>query len=129
MISLYNSITGIVGRKILNNQVSQLCLTNQGIEYIFEASRSTLMVLPEMGQEARVFVYTIHREDAFYLCGFASEAERAMFLELIKVEGIGPKQALKILGAITHASLENLLEAGDLAGLENLPGVGKKTAQ
>ena len=129
MIALFNSISGIVSRKLINPQNTQFCLETAGIEWIFDASRTTVQTIPEIGRETRVFTYLIHREDAFYFCGFATDAERAMFLDLIKVDGIGPKQALKILGSILHDRLEKLLEAGDLDGLENLPGVGKKTAQ
>jgi Holliday junction DNA helicase RuvA len=50
-------------------------------------------------------------------------------LELLKVEGIGPKGALKIVGGIGQEELENALEAEDLTRLEAVPGLGKKTAQ
>lgn len=129
MISYFNSVSGVLTRKFAGAQGSQLCLDNNGVEYIFETSRASLQALPEAGREARVYAYLVHREDSLYLCGFASEAERAMFVELIGVDGIGPKQALKTLGAVGHASLERLLESGDVDGLERLPGIGKKTAQ
>jgi Holliday junction DNA helicase RuvA len=63
------------------------------------------------------------------LYGFSDETRRNTFLELLKVEGIGPKGALKILGGIRQEDLERALEAGDLARLEAVPGLGKKTAQ
>jgi Holliday junction DNA helicase RuvA len=63
------------------------------------------------------------------LFGFASEKRRATFLELLKVEGIGPKGAVKIMGGISQDDLERALENGDIARLEAVPGLGKKTAQ
>ncbi|MDR2159219.1 MAG: Holliday junction branch migration protein RuvA, partial [Treponema sp.] len=45
------------------------------------------------------------------------------------MEGIGPRAAVKILGGIGQEDLERALEAGDLARLEAVPGLGKKTAQ
>jgi Holliday junction DNA helicase RuvA len=63
------------------------------------------------------------------LYGFASEERRSTFLELLKDEGIGPKGALKILGGIDQDELEKALETEDLARLEAVPGLGKKTAQ
>jgi Holliday junction DNA helicase RuvA len=63
------------------------------------------------------------------LYGFSSEKRRAAFLELLKVEGIGPKGALKIMGGISLEDLEAALEAEDLNRLEKIPGLGKKTAQ
>jgi Holliday junction DNA helicase RuvA len=63
------------------------------------------------------------------LYGFADAGRRATFLELLKVEGIGPKGALKILGSISQEELERALEAEDLGRLEAVPGLGTKTAQ
>jgi Holliday junction DNA helicase RuvA len=63
------------------------------------------------------------------LFGFCNERRRNTFLELIKVEGIGPKGALKIMSGISQDDLERALENGDLARLEAVPGLGKKTAQ
>jgi Holliday junction DNA helicase RuvA len=63
------------------------------------------------------------------LFGFFDENRRSTFLELMKVEGIGPRQALKIMGGIGQEELERALETEDLARLEAVPGLGKKTAQ
>ena len=63
------------------------------------------------------------------LFGFASAEDRALFLELLKVEGVGPKAALKILSSVSTAEMVKVLDSGDVAVLEKLPGVGKKTAQ
>jgi holliday junction DNA helicase RuvA len=79
--------------------------------------------------ECRVFTWLYHREDQMRLYGFASLRRRAAFLELLKVEGIGPKGAIKILSGISQEDLEKALENGDIARLEAVPGLGKKTAQ
>ena len=63
------------------------------------------------------------------LYGFTEERRRSAFLELLKVEGIGPKGAIKILGGISQDDLERALEAGDITRLEAIPGLCKKTAQ
>jgi Holliday junction DNA helicase RuvA len=82
-----------------------------------------------LGEEARVFTWLYHKEDQMKLFGFADPSRRSTFLELLKVEGIGPKGALKILGGIGQDDLERALETEDLARLEAVPGLGKKTAQ
>jgi Holliday junction DNA helicase RuvA len=79
--------------------------------------------------ECRVFTWLYHHDDQMRLFGFASERRRAAFLELLKVEGIGPKAALKILSGISLDELEKALENGDVTRLEAVPGLGKKTAQ
>ncbi|HKL84985.1 MAG TPA: Holliday junction branch migration protein RuvA, partial [Treponemataceae bacterium] len=61
--------------------------------------------------------------------GFFSLAERNLFLDLMKVDGIGPKQGLKILSSIPFMELELALDAEDISRLESAPGIGKKTAQ
>jgi holliday junction DNA helicase RuvA len=52
-----------------------------------------------------------------------------VFKELMKVEGIGPKQAMRILSGIKSDALGAALEAEDLAALQKIPGVGPKLAQ
>ena len=85
--------------------------------------------LAALGQEERVFTWLYHREDQMRLFGFSSEDRRVTFLELLKVDGIGPKAALKIMGGIGQEELEQALDTEDLARLEAVPGLGKKTAQ
>jgi len=122
---MFNSIRGIITEK-LSDSVYILC---GGIEWDISAPATDIARLPAAGEEGRIFTWLYHREDQVKLYGFAGEERRATFLELLKVEGIGPKGALKILGGIGQEELENALEAGDLARLEAVPGLGKKTAQ
>ena len=76
------------------------------------------------------FGFTPHvREDQLNLFGFLSPAEKQLFLSLIKVNGIGPKVAIKILGAAPTASIIAMIDQGDVKGLTGLPKVGKKTAE
>ena len=62
------------------------------------------------------------------LYGFASESDRELFLNLLKVDGIGPKGAVKIMSNISATDLASVLESGDVDRLQKVPGVGKKTA-
>jgi len=122
---MFNSIRGKITGK-LEGSVYLLC---GGIEWEISAPGNDIAVLPPAGEECRLFTWLYHREDQMKLFGFAGEERRNAFLELIKVEGIGPKGALKILGGIEQEELENALENEDLARLEAVPGLGKKTAQ
>jgi Holliday junction DNA helicase RuvA len=63
------------------------------------------------------------------LFGFADEEERRVFLDLLKVGGIGPRQALRILSGVSAAGLVTIIESGDVDSLAALPGLGKKTSQ
>lgn len=83
----------------------------------------------EQGQEISVWVYTQVREDAIQLFGFPTMREKRMFLELIKVNGVGPKSAMQIVSASGVDQILDLIESGNAKGLAQLPKVGKKTAE
>ena len=122
---MFNSLSGKITGK-LSDSVYLLC---GGIEWDISVPGSDITRLPPVGEEGRIFTWLYHREDQMKLYGFAGEERRATFLELLKVEGIGPKGALRILGGIGQEELENALETEDIARLEAVPGLGKKTAQ
>ena len=69
------------------------------------------------------------REDAQLLYGFVDERDRALFRQLIKVSGVGPKLALTILSGMDSANFARCVQRDDVAALVALPGVGKKTAE
>jgi len=122
---MFNSIRGLVGGK---NDEAVFLLTG-GVEWEIAMPATDMGQLPDTGEDCRVFTWLYHREDTMRLFGFSDETRRNTFLELLKVEGIGPKGALKIMGGIGQGELESALESGDLARLEAVPGLGKKTAQ
>lgn len=68
------------------------------------------------------------REDRLILFGFSSREERALFMKLISISGVGGKLALAILSHLNVAELAAAVAVGDIKRLEAIPGVGKKTA-
>lgn len=76
-----------------------------------------------------LFIYTAVREDAITLFGFQTVSEKQLFLTLIKVNGVGPKLAMNILGGAPVDRILQMIEAEDVKGLTLLPKVGKKTAE
>jgi Holliday junction DNA helicase RuvA len=122
---MFNSLKGIIGEKMRD----MVFLWTGGVEWELLMPVRDIDELPAAGGEARVWTWLSHRENEMRLFGFANAGRRATFLELQKVEGIGPKAALKILSGISQDELERALETGDLARLEAVPGLGKKTAQ
>jgi Holliday junction DNA helicase RuvA len=122
---MFNSITGTVTGKIDDN----LRLRTGGIEWEITVPLTDLDLIPPAGEETQIFTWLSHREDQMKLFGFADENRRSTFLELLKVEGIGPRQAVKIMGGIGQGELQRALDAEDLVRLEAVPGLGKKTAQ
>jgi len=63
------------------------------------------------------------------LFGFSTKEERLLFLDLIKVNGVGPKAAQKILSGINPKDFITCLENEDVTRLSKIPGLGLKTAQ
>jgi Holliday junction DNA helicase RuvA len=104
-------------------------LETAGVEWELEASAETVNQFQPGDPDARILVFLYHREDTMKLFGFATEAERRMFLELTKVDGIGPRQALRVLSGAASERLRSIVEEGDVEALSQLPGLGKKTAQ
>ncbi len=122
---MINAIRGTLCHKGLDT----IRVDNHGVEWEFSVPARSVDAFGRLGEETRVLAWLLHREDQMRLYGFPSDAERAVFLELITVDGIGPKQAVKILGGIGAEELERALDGEDLARLEAIPGLGKKTAQ
>lgn len=122
---MFNSISGILTGKT----VESIHVETGGIEWEIFVSALSLGRFGQIGTSVKVYTWLYHREDQMRLFGFVSSKERSLFLDLTKVEGIGPKQALKILSGLDSESLETALEEGDVARLQRIPGIGKKTAQ
>ena len=122
---MWNSVSGEITRKGLE----QVFLQSGDLEWDIAMGRFSLEALPPVGQRAKVYVWLQHTEDTMKLFGFASVTERSLFLDLLKVSGVGPKLALKALSGMRHQEFAGALEAGDAARLSKVPGVGLKTAQ
>lgn len=99
-----------------------------GLGYEVFCSEQTLTALHGEAR-AEFWVYTHVREDQLALFGFLSQSEKQLFLSFLKVNGIGPKVAMKILGAAPVSQIMQMIDNSDVRGLSQLPKVGKKTAE
>ena len=82
-----------------------------------------------LGQKMAFWIYTHVREDALTLFGFLTKPEKDFFMQLLKVNGVGPKSALTLLSGAPLSTIQNWIEKGDAKALSSLPKVGKKTAE
>lgn len=121
---MFNSLTGTITEK----NATSVCIDTHGIEWLVNMPTSSVDALPAVGNEAKIFIHLTHTENDMTLYGFASAQERLFFYDLIKVDGIGPKAAVKIMSSTATSQIAAALENGDVAVLEKIPGVGKKTA-
>lgn len=114
---------------LLEKQAPRVLLDVNGVGYELEVPMTTLYRLPEPGQEVILHTHFVVREDAQLLYGFDNVAERELFRQLIKVNGVGPKIALAMLSGMEGGELVRCLQDHDLKTLTRLPGIGKKTAE
>ncbi|MGQ8774173.1 Holliday junction branch migration protein RuvA [Serratia sp. NA_112.1] len=114
---------------ILEKQPPLVLLEANGVGYEVHMPMTCFYELPDLGQEAIVFTQFVVREDAQLLYGFNDKQERALFRELIKVNGVGPKLALAILSGMSAQQFVSAVEREEITSLVKLPGVGKKTAE
>ncbi|MCR5620280.1 MAG: Holliday junction branch migration protein RuvA [Treponema sp.] len=121
---MFNSLTGVITEK----SAQKLCLDTHGIEWEIFSPDTSIQALPPVGEVGRVYTWMQHSDALMCLYGFSSASERILFLDLLKVDGIGPKAALKIMGAVSSSQLVKILDDGNLDALQKVPGVGKKTA-
>ncbi|MES2389128.1 MAG: Holliday junction branch migration protein RuvA [Bacteroidota bacterium] len=100
-----------------------------GVGYQVRISLSTYRTLPDLNAAVKLHTYLHIKEDAHTLYGFAEGDEKALFLHLISVSGVGPGTALLILGSLPAAELETAILREDLRTLSGIKGIGTKTAQ
>lgn len=99
-----------------------------GLE-VFAAGRTLAHLARRLGEEVDLTTYLHVREDALQLYGFESARERAFFLALIGVSGVGPKVALAVLSGYPVDELELAVARDDVKKFESIAGIGKKLAQ
>ena len=105
-----------------------LVLDVGGVGYLVAATPSAVRKA-DGAAEVVVETYLHVREDALQLYGFAERAERELFVQLLSVNGVGPKVALAIVSGSPAAELRRAIVLEDTARFEAIPGIGKKTAQ
>lgn len=100
----------------------------QGVGYELHVPLSTSAVLPETGKVVSLHAYTVAREDALLLYGFATSYEKEVFELLLRANRVGPKLALTMLSGLQPERLIVALRDGETAVITGIPGVGAKTA-
>ncbi len=120
---------GRIAGTLVYRQPPQLLVDCNGVGYEIEAPMPVFYDLPKVGEKVVLFIHMVVREDAQLLYGFSSLNQRAMFRELIKVNGVGAKMAVAILSGLSAEEFSQCISSQDVAALTRLPGIGKKTAE
>ena len=114
---------------LISKQAPWIMIEVGGVGYELEVPMSTYYDLPMQGDELSLFTHYAVREDAVALYGFFTEAERRLFRDVQKVSGIGAKIALAVLSGSSVNEFARMLQAGDIAALTKIPGIGRKAAE
>jgi len=120
-------IARLRGRAVANT-AEGLVLDVGGVGYLIAATTSAARNA-DTADEVSLHTYLHVREDALQLYGFADAAERELFMQLLSVNGVGPKVALAIVSGSRTAELRRAIALEDTARFQAIPGIGKKTAE
>jgi holliday junction DNA helicase RuvA len=115
--------------KLEHTDKNHIIIDVRDVGYHVNIPSSTLSRLPKIGDELKLFIYQVVREDDLSLFGFISKEERSLFALLLSVSGIGPKASLKIISSFPIDKLVAAIASGDAEMITSVPGIGSKTAQ
>ena len=114
---------------LVEKQAPDILLDVQGVCYEVRLPMTSIYDLPDIGDEVILHTHLSVSETAQQLFGFVQQRDRALFRELIKVNGVGPKMALAILSGMEADDIVRNVMDNNAKALVNVPGVGKKTAE
>ena len=100
-----------------------------GFVFNISISLASYEKLPEVNDNISLLTHLHVKEDILELYGFADETERSLFLNLNKINGIGPRSAMNILSGTTPVEFKQKIIDGDVKSLTSIPGIGAKTAK
>ena len=118
-------LTGILGEK----RPPMVVVEVGGVGYEVDVPMSTFFALPATGEKVVLHTHLVVREDAHLLFGFATEEERRVFRQLLKISGVGARTALAVLSGLSVSELYLAVSSQDGVRLTRIPGIGKKTAE
>ncbi|MDL2237926.1 Holliday junction branch migration protein RuvA [Christensenellaceae bacterium OttesenSCG-928-K19] len=121
---MYEYIAGKVAHKATNYIVIDV----GGVGYKIFADSFTINGAVS-GEQATIYTYLKVAEDEMSLYGFARQEQKSMFEKLIGISGVGPKVALAVLSSMRVNDIAAAIFANDDKAFQNVPGIGKKTAQ
>ena len=113
---------------VVSSRLDSVVLEVGGVGYRVQATPATLAAL-RAGTEATLATSLVVREDSMTLYGFADDDERTVFEAVQTVSGVGPRLALAMLAVHTPDGLRRAVADEDLAALQRVPGIGRKSAQ
>ena len=87
------------------------------------------LLIDVQGVGYSVLTHLVHKEDQMLLIGFSDAHEKAVYLQLIKVSGVGTRTALGLIETLSAEDIVSAIATGQSNVLKKAPGIGLKTAQ
>jgi len=116
---------GYLKGKVVDSDPGAMTVAAGGVGYL-------VSVIPELvaqaGAEVELFVHTHVTQEGISLYGFATPADRDLFLQLLRVQGLGPTGSLKVMAGFPPDELRAIIESGDTDALQRIKGIGPKLA-
>lgn len=100
-----------------------------GYEVVCSGAAFSRLSGVKKGEEGEVYTYLQVKEDGVSLYGFCDPREKALFLRLTSVQGVGAKSAIGVLSSLRPEELTEAIATADVKRLCAAKGLGKKTAE
>lgn len=121
---------GRLAGRILETTEEEALIDVGGVGWVVRCGARTLSRLPAAGEAVVLRVETQWSESAGpRLYGFLDADDRAAFVLLQSVQGVGPKAALAVLDVLPPAALAEAVARDDKVQVGRASGVGPKLAQ
>ncbi|MEI6816123.1 MAG: Holliday junction branch migration protein RuvA [Bacteroidota bacterium] len=113
--------------KLIAKHPTHLVIECAGVGYVVHISLFTYTKISD-SERCKVYTHLSIKEDAHTLFGFFDEEERQLFRHLISVSGIGANTARMMLSSLSPTEIQQAIVNGNAAVLQNIKGIGAKTA-
>jgi len=117
-----------ISGKIVEKEPTHVVIDVNGIGYLIKISLNTYSLIRD-SESAKLLTYFHVKEDSQTLFGFKTNEEKELFLLLISISGVGPGTGLMILSSLTPVEIQKAILNDDVATIQNIKGIGTKTAQ
>ncbi len=99
-----------------------------GVGYRVFVSKNSILKLPNIGENIKLFTYLKVAENVMDLYGFLTQDELDFFEVLNDIRGVGPKASLEISALGSLEKIKDKILQQDESVFAGIPGIGSKRA-
>ena len=116
-----------INGKLVEKTPTYVVIDCNGVGYKLNISLQTYSSIQT--ENCKLLTHLAVKEDSHTLYGFCTSEERNLFRQLISVSGVGPSTARMILSTYSAEEIVNYIITADVSAIQNVKGIGGKTAQ